>query len=247
VASDILGRAHGAIPLSVLNKASAALALRGFAPIAGTSVKERLTGAIILVALIVLLVPELLTGPIRSAPRAVASAAGGPPLRSITINVGDAAHSTPAEPQAAATESPAPVPLPGPEPGGQDAAMQPQADAAVPAAAAPAAAASAPAATPPQPRSKAEATPLHTKADAPASAAGSGALVVQLGSFASRSNAERFAQKLKGQGFTASVSQYPSGRRLYRVWVGPVRDHGAAVQLQSKLQAAGHVGAIVAK
>ena len=40
--------------------------------------KERLTGAIILVALIVLLVPELLTGPVRSAPRAtaVASSAG---------------------------------------------------------------------------------------------------------------------------------------------------------------------------
>ena len=31
--------------------------------------KERLTGAIILVALTVLLVPELLTGPIRVAPR----------------------------------------------------------------------------------------------------------------------------------------------------------------------------------
>src|SRR6185312_1565158 len=40
-------------------------------------VKERLTGAIILVALIVLLVPELLTGPIRkkSAPAASSSAA----------------------------------------------------------------------------------------------------------------------------------------------------------------------------
>ena len=56
--------------------------------------KERLTGAILLVALIVLLVPELLTGPIRSAPRAaaVASAAEEPPLRSYTIKLGDEPH-----------------------------------------------------------------------------------------------------------------------------------------------------------
>jgi len=49
----------------------------------------------ILVALMVLLVPELLTGPIRSAPRtaAVASSAEEPPLRSYTINLADDTHS----------------------------------------------------------------------------------------------------------------------------------------------------------
>jgi len=73
------------------------------------------------------------------------------------------------------------------------------------------------------------------------------AWLVQLGSFASRSNAERLAQQLKGQGFAASVSQGSSGRHLYRVRVGPVHDHGAATQLQAKLQAAGHSGSIVPK
>lgn len=53
--------------------------------------KERLTGAIILVAVIVLLVPELLTGPVRSntAPQTAAPSSEEPPLRSYTINLAD--------------------------------------------------------------------------------------------------------------------------------------------------------------
>ena len=55
--------------------------------------KERLTGAIILVVLIVLLVPELLSGPKGPAATAPAGAASTfseePPLRSYTINLGD--------------------------------------------------------------------------------------------------------------------------------------------------------------
>src|SRR3569833_3174930 len=57
-------------------------------------VKERLTGAIILVVLVVLLVPELLSGP--KGPAATPPATGAaspsseePPLRSYTINLGD--------------------------------------------------------------------------------------------------------------------------------------------------------------
>ena len=69
--------------------------------------------------------------------------------------------------------------------------------------------------------------------------------MVQLGSFASRPNAERLAQQLKGQGFAASVSQGTSGRHLYRVRVGPAHDKAAAAQLQGKLKAAGHTGAVV--
>jgi cell division protein FtsN len=69
--------------------------------------------------------------------------------------------------------------------------------------------------------------------------------MVQLGSFASRANAERLVQKLKTQGFTASVSQGSGGRHLYRVRVGPARDRAAAAQLQAKLKGAGHSGAVV--
>jgi DedD protein len=63
-------------------------------------VKERLTGAIILVVLIVLLVPELLSGPKGPAVTAPAGTAPlsseEPPLRSYTINLGDDSHSEPA-------------------------------------------------------------------------------------------------------------------------------------------------------
>ena len=80
--------------------------------------KERLTGAIILVALIVLLVPELLSGPKGpSAPVQAGSAPNSseePPLRSYTINLGDDSHprsesaesSGPAMPQPSGPEQP---------------------------------------------------------------------------------------------------------------------------------------------
>jgi cell division septation protein DedD len=81
-------------------------------------VKERLTGAIILVVLIVLLVPELLSGPSRSAPapQAATPSTEEPPLRSYTINLADDAHSTgaaagtsSASAQASGPEQPTPI------------------------------------------------------------------------------------------------------------------------------------------
>ena len=80
--------------------------------------KERLTGAIILVVLIVLLVPELLSGPSRSvpAPQAAATSSEEPPLRSYTINIADDSHSADssvgtsnASPQASGPEQPTPI------------------------------------------------------------------------------------------------------------------------------------------
>lgn len=79
--------------------------------------KERLTGAIILVILIVLLVPELLSGPKGpSAPVPVGApptSSEEPPLRSYTINLGDDSHSRtdsvgsgPAMPQPSGPEQP---------------------------------------------------------------------------------------------------------------------------------------------
>lgn len=71
--------------------------------------------------------------------------------------------------------------------------------------------------------------------------------MVQLGSFASRANAERLAQQLRARGFQAAVSQGSSGRRLFRVRAGPAPSRAAAAQLAGKLRAAGHAGAIVPK
>jgi cell division septation protein DedD len=81
----------------------------------------------------------------------------------------------------------------------------------------------------------------------PADSSGSGAWLVQLGSFASHANAERLAQQLRDGGYKVNVSQASNGRHLYRVLVGPAHDRAAAAQLAAKLQAAGHRGAIVPK
>jgi cell division septation protein DedD len=222
----------------------------------GSEVKERLTGAIILVALIVLLVPELLKGPVRVAPRAAAApAADEASLRSYTINLADDAHAHGAQPSGAGPEPPVPV-----DAGAAPAAMP--SPAARPATAAgsngapagPAAPGAAPPAPPVRVASAATAMPVPPPAaSAPAAgaagaaAAGTGTWMVQLGSFASRANAERLAKQVRSGGFRVSVSQGSSGRHLYRVRVGPVRDREAATQLATRLQAAGHGGAIVPK
>jgi DedD protein len=215
-------------------------------------VKERLTGAVILVALIVLLVPELLSGPIRSAPRRAVAAAEELPLRSYTINLAEDAHAHPAAHTAAAdVAGPAPpAPLPAaPAAGGPAAVEGPGATQSDRQARAPAAAATTAAAA----ASVAAAAPAtHSAgtavAPAPTNAAGtSGAWMVQLGSFASRDNAERLAKQLRGGGLQVSVSQGATGRRLYRVRAGPVPDHAAAEQLAGKLRAQGHPGEIVPK
>lgn len=69
---------------------------------------------------------------------------------------------------------------------------------------------------------------------------------VQVGSFASRENAERLTRELKGKGFAATVSESSGkGKRLWRVRVGPEGDRAAAVALGAKLRSAGHSGGSV--
>ena len=221
------------------------LGFLGYAPIVDTLVKERLTGAIILVALIVVLVPELLSGPIRPAPhaRGPASSAEEPPLRSYTINLADeprtGSDSLQMQPVSASSPSaPALVPAP--------AAGDPQAAAPAPRSepvttSAPEPSRPVPAAPVPQ----ASAVPPATAS--PTLAGASGAYVVQLGSFASRANAERLARQVHGLGYPVSVSRGNTGRRLYRVQVGPARDHASAEQMAAKLHTQGHAGTVVPK
>jgi cell division septation protein DedD len=203
---------------------SAALGFSGSALIVDTLVKERLTGAVILVSLFVVVVPELLSGPIRPASRThgAASSAEEPPLRSYTISLADEPHGSVSLQMQPANAPSAPAP-----------------------AAQPAGAAHAPEPAPPA------RTMLRAPNPPPAAASGAGtstgAYVVQLGSFASRSNAERLAAQVHGQGFQVSVSRGSAGRRLYRVQVGPAHDRAAAEQLAGQLRAKGHGGAVVAK
>jgi DedD protein len=272
-------------------------------------VKERLTGAIILVALIVLLVPELLTGPVRSAtaPQPAATSAEESPLRSYTIDLadetrsrGDTGGSTgPAAPQPAAATPGTPEPSTAAKPATISEGA-PAAASADPAASAsnssapppqqekpqvapeqpvpqerpapaprPRAAAKAPApahhlavaAKPPEPKppeakqpevkpspSQAKPSTPQSEHSAPPSEASSGGAgwVVQLGVFASRTNADRLAEELKGKGFKVAVSEVAgNGRKLYRVRSAPLGDRTAAQDLAVKLRAAGATGSVV--
>jgi len=216
-------------------------------------VKERLVGASILVLLIVLIVPELLSGPapIPAASRLPATAPE--PVRSVTVDLRTSkAQATPpvSDPvvaSAASAPSPAAASSAAASPAAASAeesrtegsstgvAVHPPSE--PPAAAA---AATAPAAL--------ENAPSHpTSMAIPGKAASSGhTWAVQLGSFASHENADKLARQLKSQGFAVYVSPSGSGGSLrYRVRVGPMADRGAATQTVAKLKSVGQVASLV--
>lgn len=232
-----------------------------------TQVKERLTGAVILVALIVLLVPELLTGgPSSSRPQPEAGQSTAEPLvRTVHIDLvnGGVRQSQPAEADLSARELRKPAPDPEADAGKVDKpaaanvegealiAQQPAApvtseiDAAEPVAAAPVSEKPVPAVVKPAPKAAVAPSAQPSKVAAPPSAARSG-WAVQLGSFSSRDNAQRLAKQLKGKGYSAYVlGGGGSSGKLYRVRVGPAPDKSAASALAAKLRAAGHTGSVV--
>ena len=70
---------------------------------------------------------------------------------------------------------------------------------------------------------------------------------MQLGSFASRANAENLTRQLKGQGFSVFVLSGGSGAAVrYRVRVGPLSDRESAERTAAKLKSLGHVSSLVA-
>jgi DedD protein len=76
-------------------------------------------------------------------------------------------------------------------------------------------------------------------------AAGADGWVVQLGSFASRDNADALAKGLRAKGYRAFVSEFRgSGRVLYRVRVGPEQDRARAESIAARLASEGHRGSI---
>lgn len=204
--------------------------------------KERLTGAIILVALIVLLVPELLTGPIRtkSAASAQVSSVGQAapaksPLRTYTLTLGAApsarqsAPAAQAKPAEAAAESPAPG-------NGPELGTAPR-DVPTPVKTVPLPRQS----TAPRSSLQAAKSPAHRPLREARSSASHGGWVVQLGSFASRENANRLARSLERKGFRISVSPARAGSRiLWRVRAGPAHDRAGAQRLAARLHALGH-------
>jgi DedD protein len=238
-------------------------------------IKERLIGATLLVVLVVLIVPEMLSGPTqRSAPPLTAGLPA--PTRSVSVDLAtskataepDLADSAPAS-ASPASASPAPSPsanplsagLPpdAPAPGSEgrdndDAAdgsqsaqtlrqsaptvttlgAQKPADAALE--------------TPPSPPISGSRTGARPSLPGSSASQGHRGWSVQLGSFASKANAEKLLRQLEARGGSLLyVSASGAGPKLrYRVRMGPLADRGAAEHAAGKLRAAGHAATIVA-
>ncbi len=178
-------------------------------------VKERLIGATILVALVVLLVPEFLSGP-----RTAAITPAPRPEESMRTYVVDVDHIGTAPPQAAPASVAASV-------AASAAAPEP----------APVAAPTPPAAQP-QAVSKPPTNARPTVASA--------GWTVQLGSFASKVNAESLKRQLKAEGFNAYIAPIgTSAHQRFRVRLGPIADRAAAAGIMAKLQAHRHASTLL--
>ncbi|HUY83370.1 MAG TPA: SPOR domain-containing protein [Steroidobacteraceae bacterium] len=185
-------------------------------------VKERLVGAVILVVIVVLVVPELLSGSLHRAPlggsgNAAASAASSPTGAMHTVTV-DLAGGPPAAPAASAAPVASAAPAPGPR-------------AAIPS----------PAAAPP-------AAPMHLAkpVSAPKSKSAPGRWTLQIGSFADRANALRLARKWKARGYAAYVSTEGVGpKAMHRVRLGAFATRADAAAFARKLGAEGERASLV--
>ena len=205
-------------------------------------VKERLIGATILVAVVVLVVPELLSGRRPAADHPVAAetpaAASGESLRTVTVDLsqnppgGLETYPAPADaqrpasaPTTPATETPvAATPTPAPIEAARDAAP----------------AAHAPTAHPPPQLESTHSTPISPSKTVAAKSAARGGWIVQLGSFENRDNATKLARKWKSKGFAVYVSSVGKGRGArHRVRLGAYPDRAAAFAAASKIEARG--------
>jgi DedD protein len=246
-------------------------------------VKERLIGATILVALIVLIVPELLSGP---RPALLPPLAAGLPNSTRHVSVDLATGNGTSQPQAvdAATVGAAARETPGaagaravgssasgggsgaskvsgaalqgasaeaPAPG----ALGPGAKAGAPGSSTAAASSTSSAPTVATLKAQESAAPVETPISSPRSAVekadasdagahGQRGWAVQLGSFASKANAEKLLHQLPGSGFYL-VSSGSGASLRYRVRMGPLADRGAAERALRKLKEEGHAATLV--
>ena len=187
--------------------------------------RDRLTGAAIVVVVVVLLVPELFHGRPATDSGTGTTPAAGPPVRSYTIDLRDSAGG-----QQPAVASPVVPTAPGAATGGS-ATPAPTPSAAVALAAA--AHATTDKSTP----------PVSIKASAPAAPSAHGSAtqsgwVVQVGSFSQRDHAERMVKDLAAKGFTVEVAG-PDDHGLFRVRSPPHAERAAANVLRQKMQASG--------
>jgi DedD protein len=210
-------------------------------------VKERLIGASILVALVVLVVPELLSGPKPNAAPAPTLATAAPePIRNVTVDLTTSRPPANSEPEPA-TPSPAAAAASGAPAANSPAARTPApSPAPIPAPPGNAASSAAPNSAAAKLQTQGAVRRLESAASSPTSIA-HGSWSVQLGSFASRTNADNLTRQVKGLGFSVFVLPGGSGNSVrYRVRVGPFSDRESAERMAGKLKSLGHVGSLVA-
>jgi DedD protein len=220
------------------------------------ALKARLIGAAVLVAMAVLLIPELLSG--RKAGSAGDEvAAASPGTRTFTIELAGSGQPAPEKSVSGTVPGTSPtqalVPASGTASVAQDAARasEPAAragDEPVKEPPAPDAGAPAPAPAPPPPAPEAKVVPPTTaaRADAAASAV-RGGWAVQVGAFSTAAKADKVAAELRSAGYRAYVSPVSkSGKTLQRVRVGPEADRARAEGLAAKLKARGMPATVVA-
>jgi cell division septation protein DedD len=229
--------------------------------------KVRLTGAAILVALVVMLVPEMFHGQRGDVAASASSSGEGPPVRSYTIDLSNnPTHTAPLQPTPVNAGAAGNDNKPAPQPDQSSAASD-----SVTAAPAPAPAPTRPIATPaPAPITPApvRATPAPKPVPAPATVASKaaqpavaanvshqapvtartasgGGWAVQLGLFAKRDNAERLTHAAQAKGFAVSVSN-ADAKGLYRVYAGGMADRSAAEAYSQRLKDQGLPAAVIA-
>ena len=214
--------------------------------------KERLTGAIILVALIVLLVPELLTGPatavrVGKAPGpavAVGSTAAGSSVRSYTLPL-----EAPGKARAGAITWPAAASRTASQAissATSGTERQPQARATP--AQIPVAPARAPAQPPPRRDAAAVPGPQTTPPAARnvARSRSRARWVVQVGVFAVHGDALRMQRRVDALGIPSRIERMSlRGRLLWRVTAGPVNGAAAGEVLARRLRAQGIKGELL--
>jgi len=186
--------------------------------------KERLLGAAILVVIVVLVVPALLTGPRES----VVEEAPAPGLRSVEIELAEAASGPEAPPSDPALEAAA-----GPPPSPAATAPAEEAPEARPV----------PDSAPPAPAPVGPAGDAATPGPPVSSQSGWAVQVAAL----SRSDAARdLAARLKARGYPAFVMEYRADAKVfYRVRVGPEITRENAAVLAERLAKDGQDGVVV--
>ncbi len=234
------------------------------------STKERLTGAIVLVAVAWLVIPVFLDGPADDAGTRRQSVdlpgQDGQPTRTRRIVLEPRPETVRGEENGARITDPPPATrkLPAPPSGAGTAAETtdgttpgdgeaPPADAATDAAPAGSAGEDSPERASPAGRSpepEPESEPVRGSAAAaaqqPSPEPAASLWAVQLGSFSNDENAEGLAADLRGQGFAAFLSRVQSGgRTLHRVRVGPQGSRDEAEKVAAALAKAGHKGQVV--